>query len=168
MLGAAVGLVFGGVVYLLLRLRRRPAPDPAAPPDEMEIENAIETAISRAARRYLARSLPWYSCYAVMKYGLDPCYEEILRAVPPGARLADLGAGLGLLPVALALYGGGRSAAGVDWDRRKLRAGGRVMRGLAQASLAEGDLRAVAIPPCDIVALVDVLHGFEVSEQQAI
>jgi SAM-dependent methyltransferase len=168
MLGTAIGLAAGGLIYLLLKLRARRA---SAPPTEApgRATNAeIETAIGRAARRYIARSGPWVSCYVVMKYGLDPCYEEILQRVPPGARVTDLGSGLGMLPLALAFLGGDRRCAGIEWDPRKARAGARVARGLPAVSLAAGDVRVAAIPPGDIITLVDLLHYFDNDTQRAL
>ncbi len=172
MLGVIIGLIAGSLVYLLLKLRARsataPADGPAAAAPDRAADADIETAIGRAARRYIARSWPWYSCYAVMKYGLDPCYEEILQRVPPGARVTDLGSGLGMLPMALALLGGGRRCAGIEWDSRKARAGARVARGLAEVSLIEGDARVASIPHCDIITMVDLLHYFDNDTQRAL
>lgn len=171
MLGMAIGLLAGSLIYLLLKLRARAAgtgADAAGAPPDQAADADIEIAIGRAARRYIARSWPWYSCYAVLKYGLDPCYEEILRRVPPGARVTDLGSGLGMLPLALAQLGGDRRCAGIEWDARKARVGARVARGQAAVSLAAGDVRDAEIPPCDIITLVDLLHYFDDETQRAL
>jgi len=124
----------------------------------------IDRALAAAAARY-AGLHPRFRWYARVKYRMDPCYRAIARHIGGNSFTVDLGTGLGMLPVLLGELGGGRRALGVDWDREKLRCGIHASRGLAGVELVEGDLRAFALPVCDVITLVDVLHYYEASGQ---
>lgn len=158
LLGAVVGLLLGGATYLVLRRRRRAT---------AAAEDPIRTALARARRRYTGAA-PRFRHYARFKYRLDPCYRAICGLVPPGARVADLGTGLGMLPVALGELGEGRRAIGVEWDRAKAECGARAAQGLPGIEIVAGDLRTWEIPPCDVVTLVDVLHYFDAPVRSAL
>jgi SAM-dependent methyltransferase len=131
---------------------RRGAPDP--------IDRALEAAAARYAGLH-----PRFRLYARVKYRMDPCYRAIARHIGEDSFTVDLGTGLGMLPVLLGELGGGRRALGVDWDREKLRCGIHASRGLAGVEMVEGDLRAFALPACDVITLGDVLHYYEAPGQ---
>jgi SAM-dependent methyltransferase len=100
--------------------------------------------------------------------------------VPDGARLVDLGCGQGVLPAFLvaarACYERGewpavwpappRLAAvlGVE-QRRRAVAAARIAVGHA-AQFVLGDIRGIAIPACDVIAILDVLHYLPVPDQE--
>ena len=151
-LGAGIGSVAALLTHrwLLARAARQ----------ETKNRDPIGELLDAAGRRYdrAPRHLKWY---ARMKYGMDPCYREILALVQPQDRVVDLGSGLGMLPLAIGLFGEGRSAIGIEWDAAKVAAGVRALQGVAGAALCEGDLRSAPIPDCDVVTLVDVLHYFD-------
>ena len=157
--GLVVGALLGGgmsaVLYVLARRRRRRLADP------------VYAAIAAASSRYRAapRGL---RMYALFKYRLDPCYRAIAPLVPEGSLTVDLGTGLGMLPLVLVLLPGERRALGVDWDGPKLDAGRAAGAGLDRLTLALGDARTVAIPPCDVITLVDVLHYYDADAQRAL
>lgn len=130
----------------------RGAPDP------------IERAIEAAAARYVGLH-PRFRWYARVKYRMDPCYRAIARHIGEDSFTVDLGTGLGMLPVLLGELGGRRRVLGVDWDRRKVRCGLHASRGLPGVEVVEGDLRAFALPACDVITLVDVLHYYEAPGQ---
>jgi uncharacterized protein (DUF2062 family)/SAM-dependent methyltransferase len=155
-LGAAVGAVGGAVAYVLLR--RRPA---AAPPD------ATTVAVMQARRRYDSAH-PRFKWYARMKYVMDPCYRAIAQLVPEGSFTVDLGTGLGMLPVLLGELGGGRQALGVEWDVAKADCGAAACRGLDGVRVVADDLRNFALPACDVITLVDVLHYYDADAQRAL
>jgi uncharacterized protein (DUF2062 family)/SAM-dependent methyltransferase len=157
-LGAAIGLVAGALVYALLRGRARRRAVAADP---------VRAAIERARRRY-GDLEPRFKWYARMKYVMDPCYRAIAPLVPAGAFTVDLGTGLGMLPVLLGELGGGRRALGVEWDAAKAAGGARAARGLHGIDVIEGDVRSCALPACDVIALVDVLHYYDAAAQQAL
>lgn len=154
-LGAAIGLVAGGVTWMILRRRRAPAPD------------ALAAAIESARRRYDGLH-PRFKWYARMKYVMDPCYRAIAPLVPPGAFAVDLGSGLGMLPVLLGVLGDGRRALGIEWDRSKVDCGVHATRDLPEIRVVEGDARSVELPPCDVITLVDMLHYWDAEAQRAI
>lgn len=131
---------------------RRGAPDP------------IDRALEAAAARY-AGLPPRFRWNAWLKYRMDPCYRAIARQIGEDSFTVDLGTGLGMLPVLLGEIGGGRRALGVDWDREKVRCGFHASRGLPGVELVEGDLQTFALPACDVITLVDVLHYYEASGQ---
>ena len=156
-LGAVVGLVGGALAYAILR-RRAAA---------VVADDLIGRAIEVARRRYDREPgrLKWY---ARMKYVMDPCYRAIAAKVPAGAFTVDLGTGLGMLPVLLGLLGDGRRALGIEWDATKAEAGVRAAAGLAGIEIVAGDARSAELPPCDVIAIVDVLHYYDAETQRAL
>ena len=134
---------------------RRATPDP------------IERALAGAAARY-AGLHPRFRWYARLKYRMDPCYRAVARLVGEGSFTVDLGTGLGMLPVLLGELGGRRRALGVEWDKEKVRCGLHAARGMPGVEVAEGDLHAFPLPPCDVVTLVDVLHYEDADRQRAL
>jgi uncharacterized protein (DUF2062 family)/SAM-dependent methyltransferase len=157
-LGAAIGTVAGGATWLLLARRRR------APAD---VGDDLGRAIATARARYDGLH-PRFKWYARMKYVMDPCYRAIAARVPAGAFVVDLGSGLGMLPVLLGVVGGARRALGVEWDAAKVACGVHAARGLDGVSVVAGDARSFAIPPCDVITLVDVLHYWDAETQRAL
>ena len=127
----------------------------------------IGRALQAAAERY-AGLPPWFRWYACVKYRLDPCYRAIAGHIREDSLTVDLGSGLGMLPVLLGELGGRRRALGVDWDREKVRCGLHAARGLPGVEIVEGDLHAFAVPACDVITLVDVLHYYDGPRQEEI
>jgi len=127
----------------------------------------IERALQAAAARY-AGLHPRFRWYARLKYRMDPCYRVIARHIGEGSFTVDLGTGLGMLPVLLGELGERRQALGVEWDREKVRCGLHASRGLPGVEIIEGDLHAFALPACDVITLVDVLHYYEAHRQEEI
>jgi SAM-dependent methyltransferase len=127
----------------------------------------IERAVKAAAARY-AGLRPRFRWYARAKYHLDPCYRAIAGHIREDSFTVDLGSGLGMLPVLLGELGGRRRALGVDWDREKVRCGRHAARGLPGVEIVEGDLHAFAVPACDVITLVDVLHYYDGPRQEEI
>ncbi|MDB4970034.1 MAG: hypothetical protein JWN44_5723 [Myxococcales bacterium] len=157
-LGAAIGVVAGGLTWAILARRRTRA---GAAGD------ALGQAIERARRRYDGLH-PKYKWYARMKYVMDPCYRAIVPLVPPGAFTVDLGSGLGMLPVLLGVVGDGRRALGVEWDAAKVACGAHASRDLDGIQVLEGDARDADLPACDVITLVDMLHYWDAGVQRAL
>jgi SAM-dependent methyltransferase len=76
--------------------------------------------------------------------------------------------GLGMLPVLLGDLGERRRALGVEWDREKVRCGLHASRSLPGVEIVEGDLQTFALPACDVITLVDVLHYYGTDRQEEI
>lgn len=153
--GSVIGVVLASGIYVLARLRQRRLAEP------------LYRLVVEAARRYAAAPRP-LRVYAWFKYRLDPSYRRIVPLVAEGTLTVDLGTGLGMLPVALGLAGGGRRAIGVDWDEAKLAAGRLAATGLEGIELVAGDLRTFVLPACDAITLVDVLHYYPAEIQREI
>lgn len=142
---------------------------------------AAERLFDAAARRY-APAGRFARHFARGKLGADPVFAEILRRglVPDGVRVLDLGCGQGCF-LALLASAPDRHRAG-DWPagwppppaRLVLRGIECLAKDVARANAAlgadgrveQGDLRAVPVPPGDVVVLMDVLHYLEPEAQE--
>ena len=175
LVGAGIGLVLGGAVYGIARRRRRAGLDAGegTPPSAARgdgdpvIAEDIDDAIREASRRF-RRAAPNLRWYAFFKYRMDPSYRRLAALIPPRSTTVDLGTGLGMLPLVLALLPGERLVVGLDWDGAKLAAGRTAAGGLPRLQLIEGDARQWQPPPCDVITLVDVLHYYEPAAQRAL
>jgi SAM-dependent methyltransferase len=135
-----------------------------------------------AAQRY-APAGQFAKRYALGKLCHDPVFAAILAQglIPDRARLVDLGCGQGLLLALLAAatdaFGQGvwpagwppparpASMVGFDFSRRAIRIARRALD--EHAHLTHADLRQVEIPPCDAIAIIDVLHYVDAADQEA-
>ncbi|GAC1524232.1 MAG: hypothetical protein NVS3B10_23740 [Polyangiales bacterium] len=153
LVGGAIGVVFGAVVAGAA-VARRSAADPFRP-------------LVRAATARFARAPIGLRQYAFWKLRLDPVYRALVTTLADRRDVVDLGTGLGLLPIVLALADGAVRVHGIEWDEDKLTAGLRAAEGLP-ITLVRGDVRTATIPACDALALVDVLHYFDADAQRAL
>jgi uncharacterized protein (DUF2062 family)/SAM-dependent methyltransferase len=160
-IGAALGFIGGAVAYAILVRRPQALLRPETPTER------IATAIQQARFRY-DREPGRFKWYARMKYVMDPCYRAIAAKIPPRTFTVDLGTGLGMLPVLLGILGEDRRALGVEWDAEKAEAGARAAAGLAGIEVTTGDVREFAIPTCDAITVVDVLHYYDAEAQRAL
>src|SRR5512134_437539 len=114
----------------------------------------------------------------------DPVFRAILARglVPDGARLVDLGCGQGVLiaflHAARACFEAGEwpqewpppprlaSARGVDLRRRAIAAARTAVGN--RAAFEVGDVRHAAIPACDAIAILDVLHYLPPEDQERV
>jgi SAM-dependent methyltransferase len=139
--------------------------------------------IDAASRRYRAAG-PVAQHFARGKLRHDPVYFALLRrgGLPDPLRLVDLGCGQGIL-LALLLEARSLMRAGRwpgDWPRPPSRL---ALRGIerwpaelrrarsalgAEAEIDGCDLRVAAIPACDVVTGIDVLHYLEPDAQEAL
>jgi SAM-dependent methyltransferase len=135
-----------------------------------------------AARRYDAAGR-FAEGYARGKLRHDPVFGDILARglIPDRARLVDLGCGQGLLfamlvaargvaarggwpagwpaaPQPLSMLGFDVATRPIAWARAALG---------AHAHLERADLRAVTLPRCDVIAIIDVLHYLDPAAQEA-
>jgi SAM-dependent methyltransferase len=144
---------------------------------------ALEAIVAAVARTYApAGRTPMHFARGKLRH--DPVFRAIVARglVPDGARLVDLGCGQGVLPAFLVAarecYQRGewpagwpppprlKSALGVDLRRRAIVAA-RIAVGAA-AQFLVGDVREAAIPACDVVALIDVLHYLPAPDQDRV
>jgi len=148
----------------------------------MPAPSAFRQIAAAAARRY-APAGRFAQGYAAGKLRHDPVFAAVLAQglVPQRARLVDLGCGQGLLFALLlaAREAAARAAWPSPWPPppqpvamigfdASARAVGRARRALGDAARIErADLRTVALPVCDAIALFDVLHYVEAAAQEA-
>jgi SAM-dependent methyltransferase len=144
---------------------------------------ALEASVAAVARAYApAGRTPMHFARGKLRH--DPVFRAIVvrGLVPDGARLVDFGCGQGVLPAFLVAarerYEHGewpagwpppprlKSALGVDLRRRAIVAA-RIAVGDA-AQFVVGDVRDVAIPACEVVAIIDVLHYFPAPDQDRV
>jgi SAM-dependent methyltransferase len=147
----------------------------------LSAETAFDSIVAAAARFY-APAGRGARHFAHGKLRHDPAFAAILAQglVPDGARLVDLGCGQGvlaaLLVAARADFEQGRWPAewpapprltevlGVDLRDRAIRAARTALGGKARFDVA--DVRRVALPPCNAIVLLDVLHYLPAADQE--
>lgn len=104
--------------------------------------------------------------YARMKVERDWIYAQLCERIPPGARVLDLGAGMGLLGLVLEERKQGHAVHGIEWDDRKVAFARRLALSGSACQVHQGDILKDPWPPSDIVVLVDVLHYFPEQTQK--
>lgn len=147
-------------------------------------EDAAFTSVVAAAARAYAPAGRTALHFARGKLRHDPVFRAILARglVHDGARFVDLGCGQGVLIAFLlaarACFEAGEwpqgwpapprlaSARGVDLRRRAI-AAARAAVG-HQAAFEVGDVRDAAIPACDAIAILDVLHYLPHADQDRV
>lgn len=153
--GGAIGAVLGAIVARIAarkRERARHAADPFAAATE---ETVARFASAKPAHRHYVR---W-------KIRLDPVYRAICGELPDRVELVELGCGLGILPLLVASLGSHRRVTAIDWDEPKIEAAKKAAKGLP-ITLERADVRSYEPPPCDAIAIVDVLHYFDAEVQR--
>ena len=120
---------------------------------------------ARVAGRYRACSR-YTRGYVTWKMRLDPVHRTVvdLAAAERFGSVADLGCGRAQLGLALLEAGLATSLTGFDWDADELADARRAAAGL-DATFAQADLRAAAIPPADTVLIIDVLYQMPAEAQ---
>ena len=95
--------------------------------------------------------------------------ERLLRHIPPGSHVLDVGCGAGLLLLAGASSGRVASGCGVDISERAVAAARKALAELATRSRLEFRCASgLAWPegPFDVVTLIDVMHHVPPGEQR--
>jgi SAM-dependent methyltransferase len=127
----------------------------------------------------------WY--WARGKLGHDPVFRGMLERgdLPARARVVDIGCGQGLVasllhaceqaqlagvwPAAWAGAPSARSYTGIELTQREVARGEPALRALPFAPhLVCADMRDAALPACDLVVILDVLHYVSIVEQDAV
>jgi SAM-dependent methyltransferase len=109
--------------------------------------------------------------YVRGKLGSDPVVEQIVtmaRSIGGCGHVVDVGCGRGQMGVLLLDLGLATSVSGFDWDEQKINEARAATGGDARLRFWCGDTRTEAVPPCDTVLLVDVLHYLTDDEQAAL
>lgn len=145
-------------------------------------DNAAYRRIAEAAARRYAPAGRVATHFALGKLSHDPVFAEILSQglIPSGARLIDLGCGQGLLFAMLMAAADAyeksawpegwpapprpESMLGVDAEPRATALARRALG--AHARVVDADLRAIELPACDAIAIIDVLHYVDAAAQE--
>jgi len=122
--------------------------------------------------------------FAQGKLGRDPVFRGMLERgyLPLAARVVDIGCGQGLLASLLAAIDAatewpaewpaaprGARYHGIELMQRDVARAESALAGLPQApAFVCADMREAALPPCDVVVILDVLHYVDHAEQQAL
>ena len=121
------------------------------------------------------------------KLGRDPVFRGMLQRgdLPAHARVVDIGCGQGLMasllhaceqaqqaglwPSAWAAAPSARSYTGIELTHREVARGERALATLPFAPrLVCADMREAALPACDLVVILDVLHYVDIAAQDAL
>ncbi len=118
------------------------------------------------------------------KLGRDPVFRGLLERgdLPGEARVVDIGCGQGLMasllhaceraqrwPSAWAAAPSARAYTGIELMQRDVDRGQPALRALPFAPcLVCADMREAALPPCDVVVILDVLHYVDIAAQDAL
>ena len=107
--------------------------------------------------------------YVAGKLRADPVVSRLvdLGREDNFGRVVDIGCGRGQLGVALLESGAASSVRGVDWDEAKIAAARSASADL-DVELEIGDVRTYALPSCDTVLAIDVLHYLPAADQEAV
>ena len=156
------GLAFPAFLAALAVPPRRPAKGAGAPPGggwPESVRNAL--ALYRGARRD-------HRAYVWLKVRMDPVYRLVCERLGEVGSVVDLGTGLALLPVLLAIRRQAEEIVAVEWDDAKLTSARLACSNLRNVVLHAADARSFRLPCVDVVCVVDLLHYYPVEEQRAI
>jgi SAM-dependent methyltransferase len=153
-----------------------------APQDESP-QQAWRALLDAACAPYKASGrFAWH--WARGKLGRDPVFRGMLERgdLPAHARVVDIGCGQGLMasllhacaraqrwPAAWAAAPSARAYTGIELMQRDVDRGQPALRALPFAPrLVCADMREAALPACDVVVILDVLHYVDIAAQDAL
>lgn len=182
LVGAVLALAGASLTFAGVAFKRRFSP--AAPRIPYRLpDNAPPwiAAAERVALRYAPGDNPSPAQktrfhYVRIKLITDPIAKLVanIEGEAPNAlgEVLDIGTGAGQLPLMLLELGRAERVRGVDWDAAKIRDAKEAARAGADrgelASFWKEDARKAVYEPADTVLLIDLLHYFQIEEQNDI
>jgi uncharacterized protein (DUF2062 family)/SAM-dependent methyltransferase len=183
--GLGLALVGGAITWTSLTIKRRikpnsaPAPRYRLPDDAPPWFHAVERVAGRYAPADGATAAERSRFHYVRTKLLGDPIAKLIADVAgdaPGAlgEIADIGTGRGQLPILLLELGRATKAWGVDWDADKIAAAVKAAASSRDEGAAlpvdfsAGDARTCEPPLADTVLLIDLIHYFQIEEQDAI
>jgi SAM-dependent methyltransferase len=100
------------------------------------------------------------------RYQLTP-YRQMAARLPARGRVLDLGCGHGLLALTAALEGPERTVLGIDHDPDRIAIALEAARSAPNLAFAVGNLADPPPGPFAAIAMIDVLHYFDVGAQES-
>lgn len=159
-------------------------PEPLAAAGRGALEDAAWRELHAAAAAPYRRAGRFAWHWARGKLGRDPVFRSLIEGgrLPASARVVDIGCGQGLLASLLqaatdmATRGDWPASwpqpplatayTGIDLSAREIARGQAALGGLPLApSLVSADMRRAALPACDVVVILDVLHYVDPAAQ---
>ncbi len=152
-------------------------------PQDESPQQAWRTLRGAACAPYKASGrFAWH--WARGKLGRDPVFRGLLERgdLPTQARVVDIGCGQGLMasllhaceraqrwPSAWAAAPSARAYTGIELMQRDVDRGQPALQALPFAPrLVCADMREAALPACDVVVILDVLHYVDIAAQDAL
>jgi SAM-dependent methyltransferase/uncharacterized protein (DUF2062 family) len=162
MLGAPI---VGGSIGLGLGVLAAVGLGERAASSDSEVRALDAAVLARFSKSPIARRQ-----YVRWKLALDPVYRALVRALPPDARVLDVGCGLGIGALYAQLSGRAREVVGFDYDAAKIAVGREACRGLPITLTVDDPMAAGpgALEPFDAVCIIDVLHYLEADAARAL
>lgn len=126
------------------------------------VAETSDAALSRTVARY-GRCRRGDRAYVATKLRLDPLTRQLESFDEALGVVLDVGSGRGQYSLYLVELGRAERVIGFDWDKRKVAVARAAADGAADFRV--GDASAAALPPCDTLLLIDVLHYFSLEAQ---
>jgi 2-polyprenyl-6-hydroxyphenyl methylase/3-demethylubiquinone-9 3-methyltransferase len=105
--------------------------------------------------------------FLTLRWRLTP-YLAMAKHLPREGKILDLGCGHGLLSLALAMENPMRQVHGIDHDEARVQAANAAASGIPNLSFQTGNVLNPPAGPYAGIAMIDVMHYFEPSLQEAI
>jgi 2-polyprenyl-3-methyl-5-hydroxy-6-metoxy-1,4-benzoquinol methylase len=180
LIGLALAITGGALVYGFASIKRRYAPGHEREPYELPAEAPTWWhAVERVASRYQpvrVGSTPAERTrfhYVRIKLLGDPVTKMIadLHEGPRAlGRVLDIGTGRGQIPIVLLELGRAEAVHGLDWDEGKIEAARHAVEQPPPltATFEVANAAEAELPAADTVLLIDVLHYLTLDEQAAL
>lgn len=128
--------------------------------DDQQIVQSISTLFPARswARWYAARRTQYFL----------PRFKMLVKHIPKGARIVDVGCGYGLTAHLFALLRDDISVVGIDTNDYRIKHARETAKGNSRVSFALADARTFSFAKEDAIVFVDVLHHIPYNDHEAL